>query len=215
MDSTFRVLAVCTGNVHRSALAEAMLKLWAGWYLPSAVSARVQVSSAGTAAARGASMTSRVVTIAQALGVQSVAHTASQLTDDDVAEADLVLVASRAHRDEVLARVPSALRRTFTIREAGRVAVRLPGDRIPQTVTELQHVVAAMAETRFAVGANAEEDDVIDPQGRGDEAYSRMAREEVPPLAAVARVLFGMPPADVEAYRSAVQRENLIIEGSA
>lgn len=206
MDSTFRILAVCTGNLHRSALAETMLSLWADWYLPQTLSAQVRVSSAGTAAVVGASMTARVAAIARELGARDTAHTASQITDAEISSADLVLVAARTHRDEVLSRVPSALRRTFTFREAGRIAGRLSDVHVPGTIVALRRVVSSMSEYRFAV--SPDDDDVTDPQGLGDDAYARMTREEIPALASLAHVLFGMPRADVDAYRSAVERDD-------
>lgn len=201
MDSTFRVLAVCTGNLHRSALAETMLSLWAGWYLPEPIAGRVRVASAGTAAVVGASMTSRVAAIARELGARDITHVASQIDDSDIASADLVLVAAHIHRDDVISRVPSALRRTFTFREAGRIAERMPDLEPPPTVIELRRLVSTLADHRVA--GSPEDDDVIDPQGRGEDAYARMVREEVPSLASLARVMFGMPRADVDAYRSA------------
>lgn len=214
MGSDFRVLTVCTGNVHRSALAAAMLRLWGGWYLPDHVFSRVAVSSAGTAAAVGAPMTARVTAIAAVLGAAEVKHRAAQITDEAIASADLVLVASRRHRDDVLGRVPSALRRTFTIREAGRTAGRLTISSPPSTLDEMHRVVGAMGDARVAVGARPGDDDIIDPQGMGDDAYLRMAREEIPALASLATVLFGMPRADFDAYQSVAQSD-LLLRGAA
>ena len=48
-----------------------------------------------------------------------------------------------------------------------------------------------------------EDDDVIDPQGRDDDAYLLMTQQEVPALAEVAVALFGMSPADRAAYAEA------------
>src|SRR6478609_5948740 len=122
----FSILTVCTGNIHRSPLAAALLGTWAGWYLPPSLAPHVGVRSAGFAAPVGAPMGSHVQTVARALGADGSAHTASQITDGLIAGSNLVLVASRRQRDEVLARVPSALRMTFTMREAGRIAAGLP-----------------------------------------------------------------------------------------
>ena len=199
---TFRILAICTGNVHRSPLAGALLERWAGWYLPDELSASVSVASAGTAAALGRGATARVSAISAALGADVSAHRATQITDEMIASADLVLAASRAHRDDALGRVPSALRRTFTIREAGRIAEQIPLRTAPRSLQELRLLVAEMADSRPASGASGN-DDVIDPQGLDDAAYLRMSREEVPPLASLAVLLFGMPTADLAAYRSA------------
>jgi len=88
-----------------------------------------------------------------------------RVTDGLIAGSNLVLVASRRQRDEVLARVPSTLRMTFTMREAGRIAAGLPdGDR-PEVARDLVDTVARMADHR-GDHVDAAADDVIDPQGR-------------------------------------------------
>jgi protein-tyrosine phosphatase len=76
------------------------------------------------------------------------------------ADADLVLTAERAHRDAVLTEVPTAFRRTFTLREFARLASYAgPGP--------AGDVVAQAAASRPAVGAVAlEDDDVPDPYRR-------------------------------------------------
>ena len=205
----FGILAVCTGNVHRSPLAAVMIDRWARWYLPAELSDRVSVASAGTGAPVGAPMGSRPLAIAAALGADGRAHRATQLSDDALVAADLVLVASRLHRDQVLSQVPSAMRRTFTFREAGRIAERLQPRRL-DTVADLRAVVAALAEGRSAVAAPGAEDDVIDPQGLGDDAYRQMAAQEVPALASLAAVLLGMPPGDQAAYRYTARESALL-----
>ena len=198
----FRILVVCTGNVHRSAFAAALLRQWSDWYLPEDVVSHVFVSSAGTHAATRAPMDPTVLGMVSALGGDGRDHRAAQLTDEDIVSADLVLVATRRHRDAVLSRAPSALRRTFTIREAGRIAELLEPVRRPR-LDELRSIVAALADRRVEVGGSSSQDDVADPEGKGREAFGRMAAEELPPLVTLARALLGMPKGDVEAYLEA------------
>ena len=66
-------------------------------------------------------------------------------------------------------------------------------------------MVAALAENRTVDDADDGEDDIVDPQGKDDESYRIMARQEVPPLASLAGVLFGMPAAEIAAYGEAAQ----------
>lgn len=201
MAQEFTVLVACTGNIHRSALAESLISRWVEWYLPAALAERVQVASAGFGAPVGAPMGRRAQMFARALGGDGSMHRAAQITDEMLQEADVVLVATRKHLESAIGRVPSALRRTFTIREAGRAARTLTQGAM-SSPDDLRAVVALLAEARAATGAPAD-DDIIDPEGRGDDAYLQMISEEVPPLAQLAHVLFGMPHPDVDAYLEA------------
>jgi protein-tyrosine phosphatase len=63
--------------------------------------------------------------------------------------------------------------------------------------------VALLARNRTVQAGAAHDDDIIDPQGKGDDAYRLMARQEVPSLAALAGAFLGMPDAEVAAYRAA------------
>jgi protein-tyrosine phosphatase len=195
----FVVLAICAGNLHRSALAEALLRVWAGWYLPPGLAERVRVESAGLIAPVGEPMGERAQQIAAALGADGSSHSARRLTDGHVRSADLVLTASRRQRDAVLQREPSAVRRTFTIREAGRIAETLPPARAA-SLDDLRDAVGRLADRR-----SPGDDDITDPEGRGDEAYAALVGQEVPPLVRLAAMLFGMPNGDVERYLTVVE----------
>lgn len=212
MSKEFFILCVCAGNIHRSALAEALLETWAGWYLSPDSSGLVRVHSAGLIAEHGVPMGDRARTIASALGAEDRPRTATPLTDSLVASADIVLTATRRQADEVVQRVPAALRTTFTMREAGRAA-RSFGERPSNegsTPRDLRAIVAELAVLRHA-GA-PDDDDVIDPQGRGEDAYLLMARQEVPALADVAVALFGMSRADRAAYAEAASDPAVLSE---
>lgn len=203
MTDGFLIVTLCEGNVHRSALAAALLRRWADWYLPLELAESVTVSSAGFAAPVGSPMGGRVQMLAHALGADGSTHRAAQVDDRVLARADLVLVASRRQLEKVLNRVPSALRKTFTIREAGRIvgAVEVPP---PRSTRDLRRVVDRLADSRTG-SANEAADDIIDPQGLGDEAYLQMVQEEVPPLARLGALLFGMPRPDLAAYLTAAE----------
>ena len=86
-------------------------------------------------------------------------HRAKQLTEAMVAAADLVLAATRDIRADIVRSVPSAVRRTFTVREFARLAALMPDDAVPA----LSGLAAAVAAER--VGAPDADDDVADPIG--------------------------------------------------
>jgi protein-tyrosine phosphatase len=210
----FTVLVVCTGNVNRSALGAVLLKRWAEWYLPQPVAAGVRVTSAGLGAPVGARMGRRSRVIAEALGADSSVHRAAQISEEAIRRADLVLVASAQQRDDVLGQVPGALHSTFTIREAGRIAASLPESSAPESVDALRSRVEAIAQGRGS--GERGDDDIVDPQGKDDEAYRFMVRQEVPALARLAHALFGMPPAEVVAYDAAAEAgEFSFVKGAA
>ncbi len=208
----FTILCVCAGNIHRSALAEALLQTWVQWYLPSAVATRVDVRSAGLIAEAGVPMGAMARRMAAALGADDRIRTATTLTDDLIGRADLILTATRRQADEVVRRVPSALRTVFTMRQAGRAADEARIDLGGRTIDadDLRAIVGRLAGHRRG---GTEEDDVIDPQGRGGDAYFLMARQEVPALAALAQALLGMSAADRAAYvRVAADSDTLLSE---
>lgn len=212
MNHPFTVLVVCTGNMNRSALGHVLLDTWVAWYLPAETACQVAVTSAGLRAPEGAEMGRRSRVIAEALGADTSAHRARQLQEDEVRDADLVLVSSASQRDSVLGLVPAALRTTFTIREAGRIAEQLSSSPAPATSDEMRARVAKLAENR-AIAPGTSNDDIVDPQGRDDDAFRLMARQEVPALTAIASFLFGMPDAEARAYAVAVEAARFGLDG--
>jgi protein-tyrosine phosphatase len=213
MSDGFRVLTLCKGNVHRSALAAAVLRRWAHWYLPAELEPHVTVASAGFGAPVGAPMDDRVAALTRALGADGGSHRATQVTDSMLSSADLVLVATRRQVEEVLKRAPASLRKTFTVREAGRIAERLDSRTSPASVSDLSRVVERLANARGLPEPKA--DDIIDPQGLGDDAYLQMAHEEIGPLAWIGSALFGMPRPDLTAYLAAGEDPAALLGSSA
>lgn len=115
-----RILYVCTANICRSASAAALM---GDQVRKHAALAGIEVASAGTHAGAGRPGCA----VAPALAGRAQAHRSQLLTPALVAWADLVLAASRDHRSAVVLMDPAARPRTFTLRQAGRIAAWLTG----------------------------------------------------------------------------------------
>ncbi|MEU8587049.1 hypothetical protein AB0C59_08610 [Streptomyces sp. NPDC048664] len=116
-----RVLFVCTGNVHRSVLAERLLAA----RLPAGSAVRAE--SAGTLAHRRPGMESGTRAVLERLGGDGHGFSARPLTGRLVAEASLVLGLAREHREAAVRLAPAAMRRCFTLKEFVRLAAAAPG----------------------------------------------------------------------------------------
>jgi protein-tyrosine phosphatase len=153
----FAVLFVCTGNLHRSVLAERLLAKHAG--------TGVRVLSAGTRPPGPYPMDPGTRTVLEQLGGDGRDFTSQRLTAPLVAQASLVLGMEREHREAAVRLRPAALRRVFTLREFLRLAEGASG--------EFGEVVAHAAGMRGeAVPVDAGQDAVTDPWGLGPEALS-------------------------------------------
>jgi protein-tyrosine phosphatase len=155
----FRVLFVCIGNVCRSPVGERLLAS----RLPSD---RFDISSAGVGAMVGYAMSKYAAAELQSYGGDPTGFAARQLTPGMLEVADLVLTATREVRSRVLAEVPGALRRTFTILEFAALAEEA------EAGTADQLVKWAGVHRSRAAGV---EQDVPDPYRRGPEEHARAA----------------------------------------
>lgn len=184
--STTRILVVCTGNVARSVLVERILRS----ALERSRAGDVVVHSAGTHALTGARAAAEAERAAAPLGIDVGRHTARQLDPGLVREAALVLAASREHKAAVLALHPPALARTFTVREAARIAdglsTALAGKRAsgPERLATVSSRVegfvdrARRARSQYSA-ADPADDDIVDPYRRGPEIERLFADQTI------------------------------------
>lgn len=165
-----RILFVCHANLCRSPMAE---------YLAAKLLAKlpVEVASAGTAAVDGQPMHPYAADIAAGTGADPTDFRTRGLRPEHLADAALVLTATRRERSFCAALAPAALHRTFTLYQFSRLAAA--ADR-PDTRSAgpLRAAVAAAARARGRLQPAApEEDDLFDPV-RGRRAdFRRCARE--------------------------------------
>lgn len=101
-----RILIVCTGNICRSPVAEAMLRC----LLPQR-----DIASAGLAALEGQGVAPQARALADTEGLDVTGHQARQLTGDMLIAHDLVLVMSEGQRRAVGELAPEALGKTLLL----------------------------------------------------------------------------------------------------
>lgn len=195
-----RTLVVCTGNICRSPLAALLI----ADRNPSVV-----VGSAGTHARPGMAVPREIIEISRSLGVDSAAvnaHRSRMVTAEDIQSADLILAMARDHRRQVVELVPSAVRRTFTFREFGRLASHVSDAALTAAVDPagprysltrglspiLELVSAQRAMLKSPVEVNS--DDVIDPFQRSWATYQTSADQVVSSLPPILRVLGHVAP---------------------
>ncbi len=194
-----RILTVCTGNICRSPFLERALQaeLDRSWG-PGAV----EVSSGGTGALAGHPMEPQARALLEANGYAADGFRARHLTSPLVADADLVLTATRAHRGKAMTLHPRAVRYTFTFREfahlaSGLTPAELAGDLSPDgatgELTARDHVarVVALVAGQRGIGAPLAdtEADVVDPFRRPAEVFEEMTAQIMGALPAVVRAL--------------------------
>lgn len=159
----FSVLFVCTGNICRSPFGERLLR--------ARLSGRsdIVVASAGVMAVAGHAMDADAEAQLLEYGGDATGFAARQITTAMVNEADLVLTATKQHRQRVLEDAPAALKRTFTILEFADLIQHVDGasGNVPREI-----VVSA---ARHRSLSSIPDHDVPDPYRRGHEAHAEAA----------------------------------------
>jgi protein-tyrosine-phosphatase len=109
-----RVLFVCTGNICRSPMAEAIARARAG------SCSSVVFESAGIYALDGAPATGHAVRAASEAGADASGHEARSLTPEIVAAADEIYAMTADHRSAVVRLAPGAAGRVLLLDPSGR-----------------------------------------------------------------------------------------------
>jgi protein-tyrosine phosphatase len=113
------VVTLCTGNAARSVIAGAVLEA----RVPGLV-----VSTRGTAVIEGLPMSWRTRAAIEAMGLRADGHRSRQLTDADLAGADLVLAMAVEHVNYVRRVDADAASRTATLKRLARDLPHVRGD---------------------------------------------------------------------------------------
>jgi protein-tyrosine-phosphatase len=156
-----RILTVCTGNICRSPMAEGLLK----HHGRRRGCEGLEVASAGTWADHGSPASSGAQNVMQGRGVDLSDHKSTPLQSHHLESADLVIVMTSVHVQEVLELDPTAGPKTFLIKEFSELEVT------PSGADPLAAILSARRpEPRRAL-------DVDDPIGLPFMAYERCLRD--------------------------------------
>ena len=188
--SEFRVYFVCTGKVCRSVLAAEYLNA-------ATAEIPVRANSGGTEINPEVGVPQDILDAASARGIDLSGHRPQAVTVEAITEADLVLTATVEQRSAVLASVPRALKKTFTLKEFARLAETAewqPVDSTGATVNlshECSSFVAEASSRRSQVGRDANaEVDIVDPYLREPAVYREVAEEIVVAIDHILRKMF-------------------------
>lgn len=108
------ILLVCTGNLCRSPMAAGLLR----HQLEAAgLTDKYDVQSAGTWAVVGEPASAYARRVMSKRGIDISAHRARDISAEMVAQADLILVMTEAHREAIEAEFPEARSKTYLLSE--------------------------------------------------------------------------------------------------
>lgn len=160
------VLFVCTGNLCRSPMAEALFSL----IVRSRRHPEINVASAGTWAAKGSRATPDALDVLSAVGVDASAHRSKPLRRRHIEEADVIVAMTSVHATEIQEKVPDSGRKVVLMKEIREIGMpELPPD-LPVDERLKHFLTAKRPHWRRAL-------DLDDPMGLPRVAYIRCIKE--------------------------------------
>ncbi len=108
-----KIMFICTGNICRSAMAEAMLKKM----LKESKKENVEVYSCGLSAYNGDVPTQNAIDTMYEYGIDLKNHRATNIGSSNIENMDLILCATLSHKMFAIRLYPELKEKIFTLRE--------------------------------------------------------------------------------------------------
>lgn len=109
-----KVMFICTGNICRSAMAEAMMK---NEVKEMAKENEIKVCSCGTLAEDGSYASFNAIEAMEYYGIDLKSHRATNIINSKIKEMDIILCATKDHKRMVLNLYPNLEGKVFTMKE--------------------------------------------------------------------------------------------------
>jgi protein-tyrosine phosphatase len=178
------VLFVCTGNWHRSPIAEHLLRARLAEHGVDDIAVR----SAGTVARSGYGLPEETVAVLADRGIDGSEFRTTYLDEAALADVDVVIGAAREHRAAAVTLRPALLNRAFTLHELERICRTIdPGEITAEAPADRLRELARLAASRrtHTLPDDPTLDDLEDPIGQPMPAFVACAETVDAALGAV------------------------------
>ena len=155
---------------------------------------RLSVVSAGLSGLEGHPIDAVMGSMLAADGIDSTRFSARRLDEGDVAEADLILTATAAHRSQIVQLAPRALSKTFTLLEFTRLADHLKAGAAGNGAARLLWLREAATANRNLVLPLDVPQDIVDPYRQRARHYRRVYQQINQTVDTLADALVPKPP---------------------